>query len=101
MNDSDLLVFQLAQREIGPNLALLIVAPAGAERVPQLAIGDLRVSRRRRDHQDTVVGIDVGRRNGYAGVEGADDVFDAIADELVGDGNALVGIGRIAAFFNR
>ena len=100
MDDGDLLVLQLAEREFGPHLALLIVAAAGAEHIPQLAIGDLRIGRRGRDHQDAVVGVDFGGRNGHARIEGADDEFDPVADELVGDRHALLGVGGVVAFFD-
>ena len=91
----------LVEREIGPQLALLVVAAAGAERVPQAALGDLRVGGRRRDHQHAVVGVDFRGGNGHAGVEVADDELDAVADELVGDRDALLGIGDVVALFDR
>src|ERR1700721_1399166 len=47
MYDRDLGVLVLgAEGEIGPELALLVVAAAGAENVPQLAISDLRIGGR-------------------------------------------------------
>ena len=101
MDDGDLLVLELAEREVGPQLALLVVAAAGAEGVPQFAIGDLRVGRRRGDEQHAVVGIDFGGRNGDAGVEVADDELDAVADELVGDRHALLRIGDVVALLDR
>ena len=100
MDDGDLLVLQFAQREFGPELALLVVAAAGAESVPQAAIGDFRIGRRRRDEQDAVVGIDFGGGDGHAGVEVADHEFDAVADEFIGDRNALLGIGNVVALFD-
>ena len=42
---------------------------------------------------------DFGGRNRDAGVEVADHEFDAVADELVGDRNALLGIGNVVALF--
>jgi hypothetical protein len=47
VNDRDLLAFELVARELGPNHALLIVASAGAERIPELTVRDLGVCRRR------------------------------------------------------
>ena len=51
MDDGDFLVLECAERQIGPELALLLVGSAGAEHVPQTASGDLRVGGRGRDHQ--------------------------------------------------
>ncbi len=97
VDDGDLLVLEIAERQIGPQLALLVVAAAGAEGVPQLAVGDLGIGRRGGDEQDVVVGIDFGGGDGDAGVEVADDELDAVADELVGDRDALLGIGDVVA----
>ena len=47
--------------------------------------------------EDVVVGIDFGGGDGHAGVEVADDELDAVADELVGDRDALLGIGNVVA----
>ena len=91
------LSLSLAEREVGPQLALLVVAAAGAEGVPQAALGDLRVGRRGRDEENVVLGVDFGGGDGDAGVEVADDEMDAVADELVGDGDALLGIGDVVA----
>ena len=82
VQDGDLLVLELAERQVGPQLALLVVAAAGAERVPQLAVGDLRVGGGRGDEQDAVVGVDLARRDRHAGVEVADDELDAVADDI-------------------
>ena len=90
----------LAEREFGPQLALLVVAAAGAENVPQFSLGDLRVGGGGRDHQHAVVGIDFGGRDRHAGVEVADYQLDAVADELVRDRNALLGIGNVVALFD-
>src|SRR5262249_52140048 len=56
-----------------------------------------RVGGCRRDLQDAVLLIDLGCRDGDAGVEVADDELDALADELVGDRHALLGIGAVVA----
>ena len=50
--------------------------------------------------QHAVVGVDFGGRDRHAGVEVADDEFDAVADELVGDRNALLGIGNVVALLD-
>ena len=50
--------------------------------------------------QDAVVGIDFGGGDGHAGVEVADDELDAVADELVGDRDALLGIGNVVALLD-
>ena len=95
VDDGDLFALQFVSRELGPDEALLVVAPAGPEGVPEAAIGHFRVGRRRRDEQDAVFRIDVGGGNGHARIEMADDELDAVADELVGDRNALFGIRNV------
>ena len=97
MDDRDLLALELVASELGPDHALLVVAAAGAERVPQHAVGDLGICRRGRDKQDAVLGIDVGGRDRHAGVEMADDELDPVADELVGDRHALLRVGDVVA----
>ena len=47
--------------------------------------------------QDAVLLVDLGGRHGDAGVEVADHELDAVADELVGDRHALLGIGDVVA----
>ena len=89
VDDGDLLVLQIVGDVLAGDAALLIVAAAGAEHVPQLAFGDRRVGGRRRDHQHAVVDVDLRRRHGDAGIEVADDEVDALAEEIVGDRNAL------------
>ncbi len=49
--------------EVAGHQALLVVAPAGAEHVPDPAIGEFRIGRGRRDLQDALVGIALGRRD--------------------------------------
>ena len=77
--------------------ALLVVAAADAEDVPHAALGDLRIGRGRRDLEDAVLLVDLGGRHGDAGIEVADDELDAVAGELVGDRDALLGIGDVVA----
>jgi hypothetical protein len=96
----DLLAFQLVAGELGPNHALLIIAPAGAERVPQLAVRDLGVCRRGGDKQDAVFRIDVGGGHRHAGVEVADHELDAIAHQLVGDRHPLLGVRNVVDHFD-
>ena len=57
----------------------------------------LRIGGRGRDLEDAVLLVDLGGRNGDAGIEMADDEFHAVADELVGDRNAFLGIGAVVA----
>src|SRR5262249_30944585 len=47
--------------------------------------------------EDAVLLVDLGGRHGDAGIEMADDEFDAIADEFVGDRDAFFRIGAIVA----
>src|SRR6185437_10616619 len=93
----DLLALELVAGELGPNQALLVVAAADAERVPELAVGDLGIGRRGGGEQDAVLGIDVGSGDRHARVEMADHELDAVADEFVGDRHALLGIRNIVA----
>ncbi len=97
VDDGDLLILQMLGDVLAGDGALLIVATAGAEHVPQLALGYQRVGGRRRDHQDAVVDVDLGCRQGDAGIEVADDEVDAIAKEIVGDRDALTWIGSVVA----
>jgi hypothetical protein len=43
VDDCDLLPLELVAGELGPDHALLIIAAAGVERIPQLAIRDLGI----------------------------------------------------------
>ena len=95
------LPLKLVDDVVAGDRALLVVAAAGAEHVPQAALGDLRVGGGRRDHQDAVLLIDFRGRDGDARVEVADDELDAVADELVGDRDALLGIGDVVADLER
>ncbi len=95
MDDGDLLVLHVVGDVLAGDAALLVVAAAGAEHVPQLALGDARVGRRRRDHQHAVLDVDLGRRHGDAGIEVADDEMHAFAEEIVGDRDALARIGDV------
>src|ERR1700690_583928 len=51
VDDRDLFALELVAREFGPDHALLIVAPAGAEGVPKLAVRDLGIGGGRGDEQ--------------------------------------------------
>ena len=93
----DLLALEVFHDVVAGDRALLVVAAAGAEDVPHVALGDLRVGGGRRDLQDAVLLIDVGGRHGDAGIEVADDELHAVAGELVGDRDALLRIGRVVA----
>ena len=97
MDDRDLGVLEVGGEIAAGHCALLVVASAGAERVPQAALGELRVGCRRRDDENAVLGIDVRRRDGDARVEVADHELDAVSDELVGDRDALLRIGDVVA----
>ncbi len=101
VDDSDPFALELVASELGPQEALVVVAAAGAERVPQIAVGDLRTGRRGGDKQDAVLGIDIGGRDRHARVEVADDELDAVSDEFVGDRNALLRIGHVVALLER
>ena len=100
MHDRDLLAFEILGNVIGGDRSLLVVAPAGAEDVPHVAFGDLGIGGRGRDHEHAVLLVDLGGRNGDAGIEVADDEFDAVADELVGDRHAFLRIGAIVTDVN-
>src|SRR6185369_4030965 len=76
---------------------LLVVTTAGAEDVPHVALGDLRIGGGGRDLQHAVFLVDLGRRHGHAGVEVTDHELHAFAGELVGDRDAFLRIGAIIA----
>src|SRR5262245_33401348 len=97
MRDRDLLVLEVGRNVLGRCVSLVVVVSTGAEYVPQAARGDRRVCSRRRDHKNTVLSIDIGRRDGHPRIEVADHELDAVADKLVGDGHALLGIGDVIA----
>src|SRR6185437_14902261 len=99
IDDGDLLALEVLGDIPAGNQALLIVASAGAEDVPHVAFGDGRIGGRRRDLQNAVFLVDLGRRDGDAGIIVADDEFDAVGGELVGDRDALLRIGDIIAEF--
>ncbi len=77
--------------------ALLVVAAAGAERVPEALLGELGVGRGRGDLQHAVLVVDGRGRDRDAGVEVAHHVLHAVADELVGDRDALLRVGHVVA----
>src|SRR5262249_29102534 len=92
MDDGGLLALHVLDDVGAGERALLIVTAAGAEDVPQAALGDLRVGGRRRDFEDAALLVGLGGRHGDAGVEVADHELDAIAGKLVRDRNALLRI---------
>src|SRR5262249_24459195 len=100
VNDRHLLVLEVGQHIIGPKLALLVVAAAIAEHIPKPAFGNLRIGGRGRHHQDVVFGVNLGGGNRNAGIEVPDHQRHAVADELVGDRDALLGIGNVVADFD-
>src|SRR4029453_101112 len=97
VHDGDLLAFEILENVIARDRALLIVAPAGAEDVPHVALGDPRIGGRGRDLEDAVLLIDLGGRNRDAGIEMADDEFHAVADELIRTRAPSLRIGAIVA----
>ena len=66
MDDRDLLAGEMADDVGGGDGALLIVAAADAKDVPHPALGEGRIGRSRRDLQDAVVLVDLGRRDRHA-----------------------------------
>ena len=99
VEDGDLLRPLAAEKFRGDG-ALLIVAAAGAEDRLDAAFGDFRIGRTGRDLDDVVLGVDVRGRHGDAGIEMADDEGDLIADEFIGDRDALLWIGGVVADFD-
>src|SRR6266436_2828809 len=96
MDDGDALAFEFRRNERAGHDALLVVASAHPENVPHAgAIGDLGIGGGRRNHQHAVLKVDVGSRDGDAGVEVADDEFHAIGGELVCDRHAFLGVGAV------
>jgi hypothetical protein len=95
VHDRDLLALEIFDDVIARDRALLVVATAGAEDVPHVALGDLGIGGRRRNLEDAVLLIDLGGGNGDARVEMADDEFHAVADKLVGHRHAFLRVGAV------
>ena len=95
VENGNLAILVVVKNVLAGNRALLVVATARAEGVPVAALGELRVGRSRRDLKKAVFDVNVGRRDGDAGVEVAVNELDAIADELVGNRNALLRVGNV------
>jgi len=58
VDKGDPLALEMLKDIAAGNFALLVVPPAGAENVPHIALGDLRIGRCRRDLEDAVLLID-------------------------------------------
>ena len=100
VDDGNLGVLEVGRNIGAGNAALLVIASAGAEHVPQAALGEFRIGRSRGHFDDVVVDIDFLRhRDRDARVEVADHELDAVANELVGDRDALLRIGDVVADF--
>src|SRR5262245_36145156 len=97
VHDGDFLALEILEDVIGCDGALLIVAPTGAEDVPEIALGHRWIGGRRGDHEHAVFLVHLGGRNGDAGIEVANDEFHTIADELVGDRDAFFRVRAIVA----
>ena len=63
VEDGDVLALVVLRDVLGGDQALLIVAAADARHVPELALGEQRVGRGRRDLQHVAVGIGFGGRD--------------------------------------
>src|SRR6266849_7153659 len=63
VEDGDVLAFVILRNVFGGDQALLIVAAADARHVPELALGEQRVGRGRRDLQYVAIGIGFLRRH--------------------------------------
>src|SRR5690606_6744429 len=90
VDHGNLLVLEVLQDIIGHDFSLLVVATAGTEHVFQAACGQVRAGGGRSDHQNAVFRENIGNGGGNAGRDRADDKLDAVADDLVGGGNALL-----------
>ncbi len=97
MDERDLLAFEMRENVAAGDFALLIVTPTGAENVPQVALGDRRIGRGRRDLEDAVLLINFRSGNGDAGIVMTDDELDAVGSKIVGHRNALLRVGYVIA----
>src|SRR5262245_103468 len=87
---------QGAGGEFGADRALDVVAATHAIDVRIAAIGDLLVGVGRRDHGEVVFLVDLGRRDGDAGVQMADDDHDRlVGDDVLRVRDADVRLGLI------
>ena len=95
VDDRDLLELQAVsgiQRQTG---AQRVVVGQQPERGFEALLGQLGVGRRRRDVGNAAVVVDLGRRNGGARVQVADDAVDLGVAQLLRCRGALLGVGRI------
>jgi hypothetical protein len=99
--DRDVLALVVLGEIRAGDRALLVVAAANAERVPQAALGEGRIGRGRRDLQDVAFRICFRRRDrgGRAIVAGHERHF--FAGEFFADRARLLGIASVVADFDR
>ena len=97
MEDRDVLAGEVLGKEIAGDKALLVVAAAGAERVPHAALGQQRVGGGRRYLKDAflVIGFRGGDRGARAEMPGHED--HALVDHLVGHRHRLLGLASVVA----
>jgi hypothetical protein len=101
LDDGDPLAREMLDKIGGGDRTLLVITACRAERVPQPAVGEGRIGRSWRDLDDTVLGIDIGCGDRHARIDMADNPFDAIGNEFVGDRDACFRIGHIVADLDR
>src|SRR5205807_10450744 len=101
VHERDLLALEIGGDVVAGDCALLVVAAAGAKNVPHVALGDARIGGGRGDLQDAVLLVDFGGRHGYAGVEMPDHELHAGGGKIVGDRDALLGVGDVVAVGDR
>ena len=81
--------------EVTCGWTLQAVQTDGAEDQLIATRGDVRAGRRRGDHQNAFVFVNVRRRLSGAGAEVADHEFDFVVDDFVGHGNRLLRVAGI------
>ena len=97
MENRDLLVAPMIGQVIAGHDALNVVATDHAEDVGQPALGERRIGRHWRDHQDPGFGIDRRRRDRGVGAGVAGDEDHAFTDELVRQSHRLLAIAGVVA----
>src|ERR1700676_5556714 len=95
VEDGDVLALIVLRDVLGGDQSLLIVAAADTRHVPQLALGEQRIGRGRRNLQHVAVGIGFRRRDRRRRAIMACDERDLGAADLFRDRARLLGIAGV------
>src|SRR5262245_26021082 len=90
MEDCDLRVAPPIRQPVARDAPDQVVAAHHPKYVRATFIGELRIARSRRDHEDSCLIINLGGWNGGAGARVAGDEHHAITDELPSSSDGLI-----------